>query len=166
MEHFLIQFKIGICPVTMLCGGLTLIDFGFAAFFNIVLTVFIETPVEEKGYGFTPTQNAECETLLPPKSFTPTHLTAPQFSFASGSASSPPSFTATSPMTASRSGSAAAKAVSGNPSTASTRSGSRDSSSYPSPLASSASHLDTISTTWSWRSPASWAASRPTASSR
>lgn len=57
---FLVQFMIGISPVTLLAGGLTLIDFGFAAFFNIVLTVFLQDPVEMGGYAFTPTRNAEC----------------------------------------------------------------------------------------------------------
>lgn len=51
---------IGTCPVTLLAGGLTLIDFGFAAFFNIVLTIFLQDPPEKGGYGFSPTRNAEC----------------------------------------------------------------------------------------------------------
>lgn len=51
---------IGLSPVTLLAGGLTLIDFGFAAFFNIVLTVFLQDPVKMGGYAFTPTRNAEC----------------------------------------------------------------------------------------------------------
>ena len=52
---------IGLSPVTLLAGGLTLIDFGFAAFFNIVLTVFLQDPVEKGGYAFTPTRNADCK---------------------------------------------------------------------------------------------------------
>ena len=51
---------IGACPVTILAGGFTLIDFGFAAFFNIVLTIFLQNPPEMGGYGFSPTRNAEC----------------------------------------------------------------------------------------------------------
>lgn len=50
---------IGFCPVTLLAGGLTLIDFSFAAFFNIVLTIFLQNPPEMGGYGFSPTRNAE-----------------------------------------------------------------------------------------------------------
>ena len=60
MRHFLISIQIGICPVTILAGGFTLIDFGFAAFFNIILTVFLQNPIEKGGYAFTPTRNAEC----------------------------------------------------------------------------------------------------------
>lgn len=54
---------IGFCPVTLLAGGFTLIDFGFAAFFNIVLTIFLRNPPEMGGYGFSPTRNAECMLL-------------------------------------------------------------------------------------------------------
>ena len=54
---------VGISPVTLLAGGLTLVDFGFAAFFNIVLTVFLQDPLTMGGYGFTPIQNADC--MLP-----------------------------------------------------------------------------------------------------
>ena len=59
-SSFVIQFMVGISPVTLLAGGLVLIDFGFAAFFNIVLTVFLQDPLTMRGYGFTPTQNADC----------------------------------------------------------------------------------------------------------
>lgn len=54
---------IGFCPVTLLAGGLTLIDFGFAAFFNIVLKIFLQDPLEMGGYGLSPTRNAECMLL-------------------------------------------------------------------------------------------------------
>ncbi|KAL9002658.1 MAG: hypothetical protein Q9188_004425 [Gyalolechia gomerana] len=53
-----------VCPVTLLCGGLTLVDFGFAAFFNIILTVFLQDPVSTGGYAFTPTQNAEFNYII------------------------------------------------------------------------------------------------------
>ncbi|KAL9065488.1 MAG: hypothetical protein Q9161_008193 [Pseudevernia consocians] len=59
LQLFYNPFLIGICPVTLLCGGLTLIDFGFAAFFNIILTVFLQDPIAMGGYEFTPVQNAE-----------------------------------------------------------------------------------------------------------
>ena len=42
---------------------MTLIDFGFAAFFNIILTVYLQDPITMGGYGFTPAQNAECKLL-------------------------------------------------------------------------------------------------------
>ncbi|KAL9133327.1 MAG: hypothetical protein Q9175_005496 [Cornicularia normoerica] len=59
LQIFCNSFLIGVCPVTLLCGGLTLVDFGFAAFFNIILTVFLQDPITMGGYGFTPVQNAE-----------------------------------------------------------------------------------------------------------
>ncbi|CAF9935387.1 MAG: hypothetical protein ALECFALPRED_006371 [Alectoria fallacina] len=59
LQIFCKSILIGICPVTLLCGGLVLVDFGFAAFFNIILTVFLQNPVTMRGYGFTPAQNAE-----------------------------------------------------------------------------------------------------------
>ena len=66
---FFDSILIGISPVTLLCGGLTLVDFGFAAFFNIVLTVFLQDPIDEGGYAFTPTQNAACEYISMSVSF-------------------------------------------------------------------------------------------------
>ncbi len=59
---------LGIYPVTLLVGGLTLVGFGFAAFFNIVLTIFLRNM---GGYGFTPIQNADCIApyLFLPRSF-------------------------------------------------------------------------------------------------
>ena len=48
----------GRCPITLLAGGLTLIDFGFAAFSNTVLTILLQDPPEKGGYGFSPTRNA------------------------------------------------------------------------------------------------------------
>lgn len=44
---FLTPFYIGICPMTILAGGLTLIDSSFAAFYNIILTVFPRNPAEK-----------------------------------------------------------------------------------------------------------------------
>ncbi|KAF6218707.1 hypothetical protein HO133_005249 [Letharia lupina] len=63
-QIFCNSFLIGICPVTILCGALTLVDFGFAAFFNIILTVFLQDSVVMGGYAFTPVQNAECKSHL------------------------------------------------------------------------------------------------------
>ena len=54
---------IGFCPFTLLAGGLSLIDFDFAAFFNIVLTIFLQKPLEMGGYGLSLTRNAECMLL-------------------------------------------------------------------------------------------------------
>ena len=68
VQIFCNSFLIGICPVTLLCGTLTLIDFGFAAFFNIILTVFLQDSIKSGGYDFSPAQNAECESH-PPQTF-------------------------------------------------------------------------------------------------
>ena len=64
-QIFCNSILIGVSPVTILCGGLNLVDFGFAAFFNIVLTIFLQNPVSVGGYAFTPTQNAECKSDSP-----------------------------------------------------------------------------------------------------
>lgn len=63
---------IAICPVTFLVGGLTLVDFGFAAFFNIILTIFLQDQRTMGGYGLTPTQNVDRIAPCPflPQSFT------------------------------------------------------------------------------------------------
>ena len=47
-----------ICPVTFLAGLFLLLTFGFAVAVNTLLAVFLQSPLEAGGYGFTPTQNA------------------------------------------------------------------------------------------------------------
>ena len=52
------ELLIGLCPVTVLSGIFLLIVFGWVVGLNTVLSIFIQEPVSEGGYGFTPIQNA------------------------------------------------------------------------------------------------------------
>ncbi|CAF9942278.1 hypothetical protein IMSHALPRED_003449 [Imshaugia aleurites] len=52
-------FAIGLSPVTILAGTFQLFSFGWFVMINTLLTVFLEEPEKEGGYGFTPQQNAE-----------------------------------------------------------------------------------------------------------
>lgn len=49
---------IGLQPVTILAGLFFALTFGWAVSVNILLGVFLQTPVEAGGYGFTPVNNA------------------------------------------------------------------------------------------------------------
>ena len=51
-------FVIGACPLTLLTGILLTVDYGWLIGQNTLLAVFLQTPVEAGGYGFTPSQNA------------------------------------------------------------------------------------------------------------
>lgn len=55
-------FLIAICPVTLLAGTFLLIAFGWAVGVNTLLSVFLQTPEHEGGYGFSPMQ-VSCFTL-------------------------------------------------------------------------------------------------------
>ncbi len=45
-------------PVTILAGSFLMLSFGWYVAVSTLLGVFLQTPVEAGGYGFTPTQNA------------------------------------------------------------------------------------------------------------
>jgi hypothetical protein len=47
-------------PVSLLAGGYLLIMFAWPVAVNTLLGVFLQTPVELGGYGFTPEQNSYC----------------------------------------------------------------------------------------------------------
>lgn len=49
---------IGVCPITLLAGLILTVDFGWLVAQNTLLSVFLQSPVEEGGYNFTPSQNA------------------------------------------------------------------------------------------------------------
>ena len=51
---------IGISPVGLLTGTFVLGFFGWFVTINTLLTVFLQEPVKEGGYGFTPLRNAAC----------------------------------------------------------------------------------------------------------
>ncbi|KAL9617545.1 MAG: hypothetical protein Q9160_007662 [Pyrenula sp. 1 TL-2023] len=52
------SFFIMVCPVTILAGSFLCLTFGWAVAVNTLLSIFLQTPSEAGGYGFTPTQNA------------------------------------------------------------------------------------------------------------
>lgn len=45
----------------MITGFYAFVAFGFSIMINIVLTIFLQIPETEGGYGFSPLQNAACE---------------------------------------------------------------------------------------------------------
>lgn len=49
---------ISISPVTLITGTFLMIAFGWSVASTLLLSVFLQTPVELGGYGFTPLQNA------------------------------------------------------------------------------------------------------------
>ncbi|KAK6367284.1 hypothetical protein LTS17_010209 [Exophiala oligosperma] len=55
----IMPFRIGLHPVGILGGLFLMIVFGWSVGVNNLLAVFLQSPVSEKGYGFTPNQNAE-----------------------------------------------------------------------------------------------------------
>ncbi|KAM0514987.1 hypothetical protein ACHAPE_006309 [Trichoderma viride] len=53
-----IPFKIAATPVSLMLGIFTLFSFGFSVAMNSLTPVWLQKPVEARGYGFTPIQNA------------------------------------------------------------------------------------------------------------
>ena len=60
---YFIGLLIMVSLVTLLTGGFLLVNYGFASYFNIILSVFLQEPEEAGGYGFTPVRRAYCELL-------------------------------------------------------------------------------------------------------
>ena len=56
-------FMVAICPPVMTSGIALLLTFGWVVGLNTTLAVFLQTPVELGGYGFTAQQNAELHSL-------------------------------------------------------------------------------------------------------
>ena len=44
----------------MIVGFFVVCIYGFAVGLGIIVSIFLQTPIEEGGYSFTPKQNAEC----------------------------------------------------------------------------------------------------------
>lgn len=49
---------ISICPVTILTGIFIMVALGWSVVMTVLLSIFLQTPIEEGGYGFTALQNA------------------------------------------------------------------------------------------------------------
>ena len=55
---WLTSIRIGLCPVSLLAGGFLMIAFGWAVAVTTLLPVFLQRPIEDGGYGFSPLQYA------------------------------------------------------------------------------------------------------------
>ncbi|CAG8883002.1 unnamed protein product [Penicillium egyptiacum] len=51
-------FIILTAPITLIAGGYIFISFAFVILTSVLLTIFLEAPISEGGYGFTPLRNA------------------------------------------------------------------------------------------------------------
>ena len=60
-RRFVLPFMIGTSPVTMITGFYALLNFGFTIALTVLLAIYLQTPVSVGGYGFSPLQNAYCE---------------------------------------------------------------------------------------------------------
>ena len=60
------QVLIGLSPVGLIVGFYQLINFGWFVMINTLLAVFLENPIDEGGYAFTPQQNAACKSSIDP----------------------------------------------------------------------------------------------------
>lgn len=49
---------VGVQPVTIICGLFSLTSFGWSVATTVLVPVYLQTPVAQGGYGFTPTANA------------------------------------------------------------------------------------------------------------
>ncbi len=61
LKSTILPLAIGMAPATILAGSYTLITFAWSILISTELTIFLQTPVSEGGYGFTPRQNAACK---------------------------------------------------------------------------------------------------------
>ena len=63
MQVAVAPFLIAVSPVVIVVGLYSFVIFGFSVMINILLTLYLQTPVAKGGYGFSPLQNAACECL-------------------------------------------------------------------------------------------------------
>ena len=61
IQSITLQFLITISPVTILIGSTLMIFYGWGIAMNTFLSIFLQNPLEEGGYGFSPERNASCE---------------------------------------------------------------------------------------------------------
>jgi hypothetical protein len=60
----LLPLKIAITPVTLLVGLFSSLQFGMFIGMNAITPVWLQKPVAQGGYSFTPMQNAYCKSLV------------------------------------------------------------------------------------------------------
>ncbi|KAM0804772.1 putative polyamine transporter [Usnea florida] len=58
-RRYITPFKISLSPVTIIVGFFVGCVYGFAVGLAIVVSIFLQSPVSDGGYGFTPNDNAE-----------------------------------------------------------------------------------------------------------
>ena len=63
-RRYINPILIGLSPVTILAGLFTIAIFGFFVGLGVTSSIFLQTPVAEGGYGFTPLQNAACMSIF------------------------------------------------------------------------------------------------------
>lgn len=61
IQSITLQFLITISPVTILIGSTLMIFYGWGIAMNTFLSIFLQNPLKEGGYGFSPERNASCE---------------------------------------------------------------------------------------------------------
>ena len=59
-RRYITPFKIALSPLTIIVGFFVCCVYGFAVGLAIVVSIFLQSPEKEGGYGFTPNENAEC----------------------------------------------------------------------------------------------------------
>ena len=62
-RRYITPFKIALSPLTIIIGFFVGCVYGFAVGLAIVVSIFLQSPENEGGYGFTPNDNAECTYL-------------------------------------------------------------------------------------------------------
>ena len=59
-RRYITPFKIALSPLTIIIGFFVGCVYGFAVGLAIVVSIFLQSPENAGGYGFTPNDNAEC----------------------------------------------------------------------------------------------------------
>ncbi|KAG6999255.1 dipeptidyl-aminopeptidase B [Physcia stellaris] len=58
IERYRKPFLIGLSPVVLITGIFVLLIFGFTIALAVIVSIFLQTPEDEGGYGFSPLQNS------------------------------------------------------------------------------------------------------------
>ncbi|EXJ57722.1 uncharacterized protein A1O5_12512 [Cladophialophora psammophila CBS 110553] len=63
-KSWTLTFRVASCPVSIIVGGNMLVFYGFGIGINTLLSIFLQEPVEDGGYGFSADQNASFTFVL------------------------------------------------------------------------------------------------------
>ena len=61
VQSITLPFIIAFCPITIFIGVTFMIFYGWGIAMNTFLSIFLEDPLDEGGYGFSPGRNASCK---------------------------------------------------------------------------------------------------------